>query len=105
MEGCDLLTSSKNLFFKASRSGARAWQEKSGLTPQRLFAVDPKAPLVWLTDTCSSYIVLRQVANYACYSTWKDISQGLFVNSVILVLNLSFLIESMASHCTTADSI
>ncbi|KAL7801721.1 WD40-repeat-containing domain protein [Trichoderma afarasin] len=34
-----------NLFFKASRSGARAWQEKSGLTPQRLFAVDPKAPL------------------------------------------------------------
>ncbi|KAL7823936.1 WD40-repeat-containing domain protein [Trichoderma gracile] len=33
-----------NLFFKASRSGSRG-QDKSGLTPQRLFAVDPKAPL------------------------------------------------------------
>ncbi|PTB69601.1 WD40 repeat-like protein [Trichoderma citrinoviride] len=33
-----------NLFFKASRSGSRG-QEKSGLTPQRLFAADPRAPL------------------------------------------------------------
>ncbi|KAL7790908.1 WD40-repeat-containing domain protein [Trichoderma ceciliae] len=35
-----------NLFFKASRSGSRGLQEeKLGLTPQRLFAADPKAPL------------------------------------------------------------
>ncbi|RFU76776.1 wd domain [Trichoderma arundinaceum] len=34
-----------NLFFKASRSGSRGLQEKSGLTPQRLFAADPKASL------------------------------------------------------------
>ncbi|KAL6878953.1 WD40-repeat-containing domain protein [Trichoderma novae-zelandiae] len=33
-----------NLFFKASRSGSRG-QDKPGLTPQRLFAADPKAPL------------------------------------------------------------
>ncbi|PON24103.1 hypothetical protein TGAM01_v207114 [Trichoderma gamsii] len=34
-----------NLFFKASRNGSRELQEKIGLTPQRLVAADPKAPL------------------------------------------------------------
>lgn len=43
---CDLLTTSKNLFYKASRNGSRELQEKIGLTPQRLVAADPKAPLV-----------------------------------------------------------
>lgn len=50
---CDMLTGPKNLFYKASRSGSRGQQEKSDLTPTRLFAADPKAPLVYISRLLS----------------------------------------------------